>query len=351
MTPERIAFDPSGALLVSDFSLGPDEDGGIVRVDPEDGSQTLVRAGELFNHPLGIATVVNRPPTAALTADPPVVAAGSPVRLDASRSGDPDGLQLAYEWDLDGDGGFEAGSGGIASASRSFAINGPATVRVRVNDPHGGQAVAETTVLVDGAVPVITELRGGARVLGVGRRRQAGRANAATAATPAAAARHHDRLQPVRARHGEPRGGARTSRSSHGGRRPVPRPRTPWPPLPPLVSEAAGPPGRRGRANAYLLRARGLRPGRYRLLLSAVDAVGNRSAQRRRPFRVVRLGGEALGSAEAHWTRSARRASGTPSPRPRSTSPRPSSPPPGPACRPPCRPLTPSSRGTGCRPC
>ena len=30
VTPERVAFDPGGGLLVSDFSVGPDEDGGIV---------------------------------------------------------------------------------------------------------------------------------------------------------------------------------------------------------------------------------------------------------------------------------------------------------------------------------
>ena len=139
-----MAFDPGGALLVSDFNVGADKEGGIVRVDPETGAQSLVRSGELFNHPLGIAAVVNRPPSAALTLDPPVVAAGRPVRLDASGSGDPERLPLVYEWDLDGDGGFEAGSGGTATASRSFANHGAATVRVRVNDPHGGRAVAES---------------------------------------------------------------------------------------------------------------------------------------------------------------------------------------------------------------
>ncbi|HEV3378965.1 MAG TPA: PKD domain-containing protein, partial [Thermoleophilaceae bacterium] len=167
VTPERVAFDPGGGLLVSDYSVGPDADGGIVGVDRETGAQSLVRAGELFNHPLGIAAVVNRPPSAALTLDPPVVAAGRPVRLDATRSGDPERLPLVYEWDLDGDGGFETGSGGTATASRTFATNGPATVRVRVNDPHGGRAVAEGSVLVDGALPIIDDLRRGARVLGV----------------------------------------------------------------------------------------------------------------------------------------------------------------------------------------
>ncbi|MGH2715555.1 MAG: PKD domain-containing protein, partial [Thermoleophilaceae bacterium] len=177
--PERVALDPAGAFLVTDYSVGPDNDGGIVRVDPESGDQRLVRAGELFNHPLGIAAVVNRPPTAALALDRSAVAAGRPVRLDASRSSDPEGLPLVYEWDLDSDGAFETGSGSTATVTRSFASHGPATVRVRVNDRHGSRAVAEASVLVDGAVPVMTHLRTGSRVLGVGpraRRKPGGRA-------------------------------------------------------------------------------------------------------------------------------------------------------------------------------
>src|ERR687896_204958 len=125
VTPERVAFDPDGRLLVSDFSAGPDGEGGIVSVDAETGAQSLVRAGELFNHPLGIAAVVNRPPSAAL-ALPPTVAAGRAVRLDASSSGDPEHLPLVYEWDLDGDGSFEAGSGGNPTAPRGFATPGAA---------------------------------------------------------------------------------------------------------------------------------------------------------------------------------------------------------------------------------
>ena len=93
VTPERIALDPAGALLVSDFNVGPDEDGGIVQVDPASGGQALARAGELFNHPLGIAAVPNRPPSAALTLSPPVVAAGRRVGLGAWRTRAPGRLR------------------------------------------------------------------------------------------------------------------------------------------------------------------------------------------------------------------------------------------------------------------
>jgi DNA-binding beta-propeller fold protein YncE len=293
-TPERIAFDPSGALLVSDFNVGPDRDGGIVRVDPQGGGQTLVRAGDLFNHPLGIAVVVNRPPSAALRLDRSLVAAGQPVRLDASGSSDPEGVPLVFEWDLDGDGTFEAGSGGAATATRSFSTNGPVTMRVRVNDRHGARAVAEATVLVDGAVPVITGLRRGARVLGVGPR----------ARGSAAALRRPPRATTIRFKLSEPATVRLAVERARRGRRAAP-------------GNPCRPRARRGRrcidwkrsrllthagaagANAMRLHARGLRPGRYRLVLTAEDAVGNVSAERRARLRVVRL-------------RSARRASDRP---------------------------------------
>jgi DNA-binding beta-propeller fold protein YncE len=287
VTPERVAFEPGGALLVSDFNVGTDKEGGIVRVDPGTGAQSLVRSGELFNHPLGIAAVVNRPPSAALTLDPPVVAAGRPVRLDASGSGDPERLPLVYEWDLDGDGGFEAGSGGTATASRSFTNHGAATVRVRVNDPHGGRAVAEASVQVDGAMPVITHLRRGSRVLGVERRRRRGRA----AAHPR---RRPPRATTIRFQLSEPATVTLAVDRARRGRRPVAgspcriRARTGrrcvrW--LRQRVRTHAGDAG----ANAIRLRARGLRPGFHRVVLSAVDGVGNPSAPRMLPLRVVRL--------------------------------------------------------------
>jgi DNA-binding beta-propeller fold protein YncE len=284
VTPERVAIDPGGALLVSDFNVGADGEGGIVRVEPGTGAQSLVQSGELFNHPLGIAAVVNRPPSAALELDPPLVAAGRPVRLDASGSGDPERQPLVYEWDLDGDGGFEAGSGGTAAASRSFANHGAATVRVRVNDPHGGRAVAEASVQVDGAMPVISNLRRGSHVLGVGR-------NGPAAARPR---RRPPRATTIRFNLSEPATVSMAVDRARRGRRPM-----------------AGSPcqvrARTGRrcvrwfrrreqnhvgvagANAIRVRARGLRPGFYRLVLTAVDAVGNPSAPRMVSLRVVRL--------------------------------------------------------------
>jgi sugar lactone lactonase YvrE len=274
VTPERVAVSPTGDYLVTDYNAGPDRDGGIVQVARGSGAQTVVSTGALFNHPMGIAVVRNRPPAAALSATPSTVAAGRPVSLDASGTRDPEGLRLVYEWDLDGDGVFERGSGTTPAAAPRFATDGPKTVRVRVNDPHGGRAVAETSLRVDGRMPVITGLRV-ARVLGL---RPAGRA------TPPRSSRLRFRLSEVadvtvgldRARAGR-RGRGRCRPKAKRGRRctTYTRART--------IRRAA-----RVGENAIPLRARGLKPGRYRITMRAVDGVGNRSAPRRLSIRVVR---------------------------------------------------------------
>jgi hypothetical protein len=252
------------------------------------------------------------------------------VQLDASRSEDPEQLPLVYEWDLDGDGGFEAGSGGTATASRSFATHGPATVRVRVSDPHGGRSVAEASMMVDGAAPVIGHLRAGARVLSVKR-----------PARPRKRPRGHAR--PRRPGAKRPRAAAPRPRTAVPRRRTAaprprtaaPRPRTAAPrrrPPPvattvrftltepaavtlaldrarrgrrPAATAPCNPRARTGRRctiwsrartinhagaageNAIRLRSRGLRPGLFRLVLNAVDGVGNASAPRMGPLRVV----------------------------------------------------------------
>jgi DNA-binding beta-propeller fold protein YncE len=279
VTPERVAISPSGDYLVSDFNAGPDRDGGIVHVARGSQAQSVVSTGALFNHPMGIGVVTNRPPTAALTAAPASTAAGRPVALDASGSRDPERLRLVYEWDLDGDGTFEAGSGTTPAAAPRFATDGPKIVRVRVNDPHGGRAVAATMLRVDGRMPVITGLRL-ARVLGLRTPRTAGKGS-----TPPAASHLRFRLSEAatvtvamdRARAGR-RSGGRCRPKAKRGRRCTSYSRA-------RTLRRAGIAGE----NAIALRARGLRPGRYRITVSAVDAVGNRSAPRRLSMRIVKV--------------------------------------------------------------
>jgi sugar lactone lactonase YvrE len=280
-TPERVAITPAGDFLVSDFNVGPDGDGGIVKVARGSKAQTLMTADARFNHPLGIAVVRNQPPIAALAIAPSVVAAGRQVSLDASASRDPEGLRLVYEWDLDGNGDFEAGSGTTPAAAPRFANDGFKTVRVRVNDPHGGRAVAERTLRVDGSMPVITGLRV-ARVLGLRSKRRRPRA----AAAPPRATQLRFRLSEAatvtvtleRARAGRRRKGRACNPRAKRGRRCTVYRRA-------RTIRRAGVAGE----NAIPLRARGLKPGTYRITVRATDAVGNRSAPRRLRMRVVRV--------------------------------------------------------------
>ncbi|MBA3261875.1 MAG: hypothetical protein H0T69_05300 [Thermoleophilaceae bacterium] len=280
-TPERVARNPAGELLVTDYSLGADGDGGIVKVSSATGAQSVVSTDNLFNHPLGISVVANRAPTASLTIKPTLVAAADRVTLDASGSRDPEGLRLVYEWDLDGDGSFEAGSGTTPTAMPRFAVDGPKTVRVRVNDPHGGRAVAEGRITVDGSRPVLTGLRALTRVLGVPSRR--GRSSAAS---PPRATTLRFRLSEAaivtvgldRARNGRRAKGRACSPRAKRGRRCITWTRV-------RTIRRSGTPGE----NGIVLRARGLRPGRYRVVLTATDEVGNRSPQRALELRVVRL--------------------------------------------------------------
>ncbi|MEA2420625.1 MAG: hypothetical protein QOE60_2831 [Thermoleophilaceae bacterium] len=287
-TPERVALTPAGEFLVTDYNLGPDNDGGIVKVARGSQTQSVVSSNALFNHPLGIAAVVNRPPTAALAIKPKMVAAGRNVTLDASGSRDPEGLRLVYEWDLDGNGTFEAGSGTTPTAMPKFSGDGVKTVRVRVDDPHGGRTVAEGTLAVDGSRPALTGLSAQSKVIGVparGTRAHRRRAGTARSGAPSVT-RLRFRLSEAatvtlavdRARAGHRRKGRRCSTRPKRG-----RPCTAWAKVRTIKrSLRVGP-------NGISLHARGLEPGRYRLVLTAADEVGNRSPRRTLGLRVVRL--------------------------------------------------------------
>ncbi len=156
--PQRPALTPDGDVVLSDFTLD-DLEGGLVSVDLPAGTQSILRQDrQLFNNPLGVAVVSNRAPAPALSASPGLVGGGQPVSFDASGSSDPEGLQLRYEWDLDGNGSFETGSGTNPRTTRAYTGSTTFTPRVRVSDPHGASAVAQASVRVDSIRPVISGL-------------------------------------------------------------------------------------------------------------------------------------------------------------------------------------------------
>jgi PKD domain len=123
------------------------------------GAQSILRQDrDLFNNPLGVAVVANRAPAAALSAAPGVVAGGGQVSFDASGSTDPEGLQLRYDWDLDGNGSFETPGGTSPRITRVYTGTTTLTARVRVSDLHGASAIAGAPVRVDSIRPALSGL-------------------------------------------------------------------------------------------------------------------------------------------------------------------------------------------------
>jgi PKD domain len=85
-------------------------------------------------------------PSAALTASTHSASVGQPVRFDASGSSDSDGTVTRYQWDLDGDGGFERDTGADPVTSTSFSAAKQVTVTVRVSDDDG-KSTDETEIV------------------------------------------------------------------------------------------------------------------------------------------------------------------------------------------------------------
>jgi hypothetical protein len=282
--PQRVAVLPDGNLLVADYALN-DQEGGLVSVDRGTGAARIMRQGTLFNNPLGVTTVVNRPPSAAISFAPQRVRAGQRVTYDASGSADPEGLGLRYAWDLDGNGSFELTTGSAPRATTSFNKSTTMTPRVRVLDPHGGEAVApaSSALVVDTIRPVIGGFRASSRTI-------------ATSAGASAAARRKSvrfrfrlsesarvRIAIERAVAGRRKGGrcVAPGKARRGAKR-----CTRWHRLTTLRKQ-----GRSGPNSVRFsgkVRGRALHVGRYRGLATAKDVVGNSSRARKAGFSAVR---------------------------------------------------------------
>jgi hypothetical protein len=283
--PQRVAVLPDSNLLVADYALN-DQEGGLVAVDRATGAARIMRQGALFNNPLGVTTVVNRAPSAAIAVSPQHVGGGQPVTYDASGSADPEGLGLRFAWDLDGNGSFELATGNVPRATTSFSQSTTLTPRVRVLDPHGGEAIAAaaSSLVVDTIRPVIAGFRASSRRIST----SAG----ASAAARRKAIRFRFRLsESARVRIGIERAlaGRRKagrcvapSKARKGAKR-----CTRWRRLTTLREQATrGPNSVRFSGK---VRGRALRAGRYRAVATAKDAVGNPSRRRKAGFSAVRV--------------------------------------------------------------
>jgi PKD repeat protein len=113
------------------------------------------RVGVKVTDPAGSATeavqfvtvVQNKAPVVTLSASPDTPAVGAPVTFTATAS-DPDGTVAATDWDLDGDGQFDDGTGAVVT--KSFATAGSRIVSVRATDNAGVATIAFRTIEVSG---------------------------------------------------------------------------------------------------------------------------------------------------------------------------------------------------------
>ncbi len=136
--------DPGGPTIVVEDSITVDieaaPDGYLYTVDYVNGTvNRLVHS--------------DAAPVARLTADVTTGALPLAVDFDASTSSDPDGGTLTYEWDLDGDGEFDDGTGPTASATYETADD--VEVAVRVTDESLVSSVATLTVRPGNTAPEV----------------------------------------------------------------------------------------------------------------------------------------------------------------------------------------------------
>jgi PKD repeat protein len=105
--------------------------------------------GGSSNDAVDFVTVLqDKAPVVNLSASPATPAVGAPVTLTATAS-DPDGTVAAIDWDIDGDGHFDDGTGAVVT--RTFATSGSRVVSVRATDNAGVATIAFRTIEVTGS--------------------------------------------------------------------------------------------------------------------------------------------------------------------------------------------------------
>ncbi len=91
-----------------------------------------------------IRSTLNASPTAIAAATPTSGPTPLTVQFDGSASFDPDGSQLTFAWDLDGDGAYDDGTG----PTPTWTYNGSAPVNARLQVTDAGGATGVDTVLI-----------------------------------------------------------------------------------------------------------------------------------------------------------------------------------------------------------
>ncbi|MGO1235410.1 PQQ-dependent sugar dehydrogenase [Microbacterium gubbeenense] len=134
--PMDIEMGPDGSMWILDYGDGffrENPDAGLYRVDWAPDNKTPQAS---------FAVSEESSSDAPLTVD-----------FDASATVDPDGDELTYEWDLDGDGEFEAT--GI-TASHTYEELGAYSARLRVTDEAGKFSATSRVISVGNQAPEVT---------------------------------------------------------------------------------------------------------------------------------------------------------------------------------------------------
>ncbi|MEV8425803.1 PQQ-dependent sugar dehydrogenase [Streptomyces niveus] len=132
--PMDLEFGPDGALYVLDYGDGffrQNPDAGLYRIDYAEG---------------------NKAPTAVIKADKTSGQAPLTVSFSATGSSDPEKGELTYQWDLDGDGTFDATG---PTASRTYPDNEQFQARLKVTDPQGKSGLTSRQITVGNTAPTV----------------------------------------------------------------------------------------------------------------------------------------------------------------------------------------------------
>ncbi|MGZ4147798.1 MAG: PKD domain-containing protein [Actinomycetota bacterium] len=92
-----------------------------------------------------VSVLQDKPPVVNLSASPSTPTVGAPVTFTATAS-DPDGTVASIDWDIDGDGQFDDGTGAVVT--KSFSTPGSRVVSVRATDNAGVATIAFRTIEV-----------------------------------------------------------------------------------------------------------------------------------------------------------------------------------------------------------
>lgn len=130
--------DATGAVQTRTFASAGTFRVGVKVTDPAGSSNDAVAF---------VSVQQDRAPVVNLSASPATPAVGAPVTFTATAS-DPDGTVAAIDWDIDGDGQFDDGTGAVVT--RSFGTSGSRVVSVRATDNAGVATIAFRTIEVTG---------------------------------------------------------------------------------------------------------------------------------------------------------------------------------------------------------